>query len=98
MQAGLWLKKRKIFINILGFVRGARNDVSYHHIFRILGTICGISVRSHEGDADIGAFWNSSVSDNRESIDYYTNLMHRFVVRRLDLGGQLNTECSKAAI
>lgn len=49
------------------------NDIPGYRVVKVLGAIYGITVRSRNWGADIGAFLRSSVGGE---IRYFTNLMY----------------------
>ncbi|TVY83530.1 UPF0145 protein [Lachnellula suecica] len=55
------------------FVDTTMNDLPGYRIVKVLGTIYGITVRSRNWGADIGAFLRSSVGGE---IRYFINLMY----------------------
>jgi uncharacterized protein YbjQ (UPF0145 family) len=61
------------FVDTHGVITTTMNDLPGYRIVKVLGTIYGITVRSRNWGADIGAFLKSSVGGE---IRYFTNLMY----------------------
>jgi uncharacterized protein YbjQ (UPF0145 family) len=61
------------FVDTHGVITSTKNDLPGYRIVKVLGTIYGITVRSRNWGADIGAFLKSSVGGE---IKYFTNLMY----------------------
>jgi uncharacterized protein YbjQ (UPF0145 family) len=61
------------FVDTHGVITSTMNDLPGYRIVKVLGTIYGITVRSRNWGADIGAFLKSSVGGE---IKYFTNLMY----------------------
>jgi uncharacterized protein YbjQ (UPF0145 family) len=61
------------FLDTHGVITTTMNDLPGYRIVKVLGTIYGITVRSRNWGADIGAFLKSSVGGE---IKYFTNLMY----------------------
>jgi len=61
------------FVDTHGVVTSTMNDLPGYRVVKILGTVYGITVRSRNWGADIGAFLRSSVGGE---IRYFTNLMY----------------------
>ncbi|KUJ13910.1 DUF74-domain-containing protein [Mollisia scopiformis] len=61
------------FIDTHGVITSTMNDLPGYRVVKILGTVYGITVRSRNWGADIGAFLRSSVGGE---IRYFTNLMY----------------------
>jgi uncharacterized protein YbjQ (UPF0145 family) len=61
------------FVDTNGVITSTMNDIPGYRVVRVLGTIYGITVRSRNWGADIGAFLKSSVGGE---IKYFTNLMY----------------------
>lgn len=61
------------FTDTHGVVTSTMNDLPGYRVVKVLGTVYGITVRSRNWGADIGAFLKSSVGGE---IRYFTNLMY----------------------
>ncbi|KAF8852583.1 UPF0145 domain protein, partial [Acephala macrosclerotiorum] len=61
------------FTDTHGVITSTMNDLPGYRVVKILGTVYGITVRSRNWGADIGAFLRSSVGGE---IRYFTNLMY----------------------
>lgn len=61
------------FVDTHGVITSTMNDLPGYRVVKVLGTIYGITVRSRNWGADIGAFLKSSVGGE---IRYFTNLMY----------------------
>jgi uncharacterized protein YbjQ (UPF0145 family) len=61
------------FVDTRGVITSTMNDLPGYRIVKVLGTIYGITVRSRNWGADIGAFLRSSVGGE---IKFFTNLMY----------------------
>lgn len=61
------------FVDTHGVITTTMSDLPGYHIVKVLGTVYGITVRSRNWGADIGAFFKSSVGGE---IKYFTNLMY----------------------
>lgn len=61
------------FLDTNGVITVTTNDVPGHRVTAVLGTIYGITVRSRNWGADVGAFLKSAVGGE---IKYFTNLMY----------------------
>ena len=61
------------FVDTHGVITTTMNDLPGYRIVKVLGTIYGITVRSRNWGADIGAFLKSSVGGE---IRYFTSLMY----------------------
>ncbi|CZR58721.1 probable DUF74 domain protein [Phialocephala subalpina] len=61
------------FTDTHGVVTSTMNDLPGYRVVKVLGTVYGITVRSRNWGADIGAFLRSSVGGE---IRYFTNLMY----------------------
>lgn len=61
------------FVDTHGVIVTTMNDLPGYRVVKVLGTIYGITVRSRNWGADIGAFLRSSVGGE---IRYFTNLMY----------------------
>ena len=57
-----------------GVMTSTMNDIPGYRVVRVLGTVYGITVRSRNWGADIGAFLRSSVGGE---LGYFTNLMYK---------------------
>jgi uncharacterized protein YbjQ (UPF0145 family) len=61
------------FTDTNGVITSTMNDIPGFRVVKVLGAIYGITVRSRNWGADIGAFFRSSVGGE---IRYFTNLMY----------------------
>jgi uncharacterized protein YbjQ (UPF0145 family) len=61
------------FVDTHGVITTTMNDLPGYRIVKVLGTVYGITVRSRNWGADIGAFLKSSVGGE---IKYFTSLMY----------------------
>ena len=61
------------FTDTNGVITSTMNDIPGYRVVKVLGAIYGITVRSRNWGADIGAFLRSSVGGE---IRYFTNLMY----------------------
>jgi len=61
------------FTDTHGVITSTMNDIPGYRVVKVLGAIYGITVRSRNWGADIGAFLRSSVGGE---IRYFTNLMY----------------------
>ena len=61
------------FVDTHGVIITTMNDLPGYRVVKVLGTVYGITVRSRNWGADIGAFLRSSVGGE---IRYFTNLMY----------------------
>jgi uncharacterized protein YbjQ (UPF0145 family) len=67
------IKVPSCFLDTHGVITSTMNDLPGYRVVKILGTVYGITVRSRNWGADIGAFLKSSVGGE---IRYFTNLMY----------------------
>jgi uncharacterized protein YbjQ (UPF0145 family) len=75
------------FVDSHGVITTTTNDIPGYRVVKVLGTIYGITVRSRNWGADIGAFLRSSVGGE---LRYFTNLMY---TSRNDAVERLVGEC-----
>jgi uncharacterized protein YbjQ (UPF0145 family) len=61
------------FVDTHGIITSTMNDLPGYRVVKVLGTIYGITVRSRNWGADIGAFLKSSIGGE---IRYFTKLMY----------------------
>jgi len=61
------------FVDTHGVITSTMNDLPGYRIVKVIGTIYGITVRSRNWGADIGAFLKSSVGGE---IKYFANVMY----------------------
>jgi len=61
------------FTDTNGVITSTMNEIPGYRVVKVLGAIYGITVRSRNWGADIGAFLRSSVGGE---IRYFTNLMY----------------------
>ncbi len=61
------------FIDTHGVIVSTMNDIPGYRVVKVLGTVYGITVRSRNWGADIGAFLKSSIGGE---LRYFTNLMY----------------------
>ncbi|RDL36109.1 DUF74-domain-containing protein [Venustampulla echinocandica] len=61
------------FVDTHGVITSTMNDLPGYRIVKVLGTVYGITVRSRNWGADIGAFLRSSVGGE---LRYLSNLMY----------------------
>ncbi|KAF4627497.1 hypothetical protein G7Y89_g10655 [Cudoniella acicularis] len=61
------------FVDTYGVITSTINDLPGYRVVKTLGTVYGVTVRSRNWGADIGAFLGSSVGGE---IRYFTNLMY----------------------
>jgi uncharacterized protein YbjQ (UPF0145 family) len=61
------------FTDTQGIITSTMNDLPGYHVVKVLGTVYGITVRSRNWGANLGAFLRSSVGGE---IRYFTNLMY----------------------
>jgi uncharacterized protein YbjQ (UPF0145 family) len=62
------------FVDTHGVITSTMNEIPGYRVVEVLGTIFGITVRSRNWGADLGAFLRSSVGGE---LKYITNLMYR---------------------
>src|SRR6187402_2652544 len=72
-KAALSDKTPSCFVDTHGVITSTMNDLPGYRIVEVLGTIFGITVRSRNWGADIGALFKSSVGGE---IRFFTNLMY----------------------
>lgn len=61
------------FVDTQGVITTTMNDLPGYRVVKVLGTVYGITVRSRNWGADIGAFLKSSIGGE---LKYFTNLMY----------------------
>jgi uncharacterized protein YbjQ (UPF0145 family) len=64
----------EIFPDTHGVICSTMNDIPGYRVVRVLGTVYGLTVRSRNWGADIGAFLKSSVGGE---LKYFTTMMYR---------------------
>lgn len=67
------LQEQSCFVDTQGVITSTMNDLPGYRIVKVLGTVYGITVRSRNWGADIGAFLRSSVGGE---LRYLSNLMY----------------------
>jgi uncharacterized protein YbjQ (UPF0145 family) len=77
------------FVETHGVITVTMNDVPGYRVVEVLGTIFGITVRSRNWGADLGAILKSSVGGE---LRYFTNLMY---TSRAEATERLVGECMK---
>jgi uncharacterized protein YbjQ (UPF0145 family) len=61
------------YVDTHGVITSTMNDLPGYRVVKVLGTVYGITVRSRNWGADIGAFLRSAVGGE---LGYFTNLMY----------------------
>lgn len=61
------------YVDTHGVITSTMNDIPGYRVVKVLGTVYGITVRSRNWGADIGAFLRSAVGGE---LGYFTNLMY----------------------
>jgi uncharacterized protein YbjQ (UPF0145 family) len=72
-KSGLGDQTPSCFVDTHGVITTTMNDLPGYRVVEVLGTIFGITVRSRNWGADIGALLKSTVGGE---IRYFTNLMY----------------------
>jgi len=62
------------YVDTHGVITSTMNDIPGYRVVKVLGTVYGITVRSRNWGADIGAFLRSAVGGE---LGYFTNLMYK---------------------
>jgi uncharacterized protein YbjQ (UPF0145 family) len=64
----------EIFPDTHGVICSTMNDIPGYRVVKVIGTVYGLTVRSRNWGADIGAFLRSSVGGE---LKYFTTMMYR---------------------